>query len=333
MTDFDGQTVSFTTDLGTLALFDPEVLEARIREPNDWWQDGPLLSLPEVAAGKAVILSLGLEGDSSARISSGTLTEVEQKYARQSFSGLSIEVTSGRIFLGAGERIPGDGRGLAAILPGEGGFFEVPKGHYDVKIQALDWHFDDAWYGSNGSPKADAPPDFVFFLTPRDQASPYQSPASLPVLIDLRNRPEVKIAKASAMSLVGEARRQTRSKSPKSSKSAKSPASPRMKAPEPKDLVALRETFHEDEHLAERQDLSPNLDFMGASFEICPANETLKNHVWSVEDIFKKVTRVREQVRVLEQKVNSSKLEPIEKMDLAESVTGVYQSLAGLLTF
>ncbi|MDF1664539.1 MAG: DUF6386 family protein [Planctomycetota bacterium] len=333
MTDFDGPAVSFTTDLGTLALFDPDVLDARIREPSDWWQEGSLLSLPEIASGAVIILPLGLEGDSSARISSGSLTELEQGYARQCFSGLSIEVTSGRIFLGAGERIPGDGRGLAAILPGQGGFYEVPKGHYDVKVQALDWHFDDRWYGANGSPKADAPPDFVFFLSPRDAASPYQAPEALPVLIQLRNRPEVKIAKASGTSLVGEARRQTRSKIPNAAKAAKSQPSQRLKAPEPAELVALKQFFEDDPQLSAHRDPAPNLDFMGARFEICPANETLKNHVWSVDDIFKKVTRVREQVRVLEQKVNSSELRPMEKMDLAESVTGVYQSLAELLVF
>lgn len=333
MTDFDGPKVSFTTDLGTLALFDPAALEARIREPADWWQEGSLLSLPEVQSGAVIFLPLGLEGDSSARISMGALTEVEQAYAQQCFSGLSMEVTSGRVFLGAGERIPGDGRGLAAIMPGQGGFYEVPNGHYDVKVQALDWHFDDRWYASNGSPKSEAPPDFVFFLGPRDSAQAYQAPESLPVLIQLRNRPEVKIAKASGMSLMGEARRQTRSPSPKGAKRPKSQPEARMKAPEPEELVALRRFFDEDPRLSEHRSPEPTLDFMGARFEICPANEKLKNHVWSVEDIFKKVTRVREQVRVLEQKVNSSELEPLEKMDLAESVTGVYQSLAELLVF
>lgn len=329
MTDFDGATVSFTTDLGTLALFDPVILEDRIREPEDWWQQGSMLAVPEVAKGAVIFLALGLEGDSSARITSGSLTELEQQYARQRFSGLSLEVKSGKVFLGAGERIPGEGRGLAAILPGQGGFYPVPNGRYDVTVQALDWHFDDRWYRSDGSPKPEAPPDFVFFLSPQSEA-PYQPPETLPTLIKLRDRPEVKIAKASGTTLIGKARSKTLSKGSRRSSPRAAPPE-RMKAPEPAEFLALKQLFQDDLRLAEHLDPQPNLEFMEGSFEICPANEKLKNHVWSVEDIFKKVTRVREQLRVLEQKVNSSKLEPLEKIDLVESVTGVYQSLAELL--
>jgi hypothetical protein len=329
---FDQETaaIPFTTDLGSVVLFDPEVLESRIREPGDWWQEGNLLDLPELSAGKVVILPLGLEGDSSARVSQASLLEQEQGYARMSFPGLGLEVTSGRVFLGAAERLPGDGRGVVAVLQGQGGFYRIPKGLYDVRVQALDWHFDDQWYKADGSVKAGAPAEYVFFLS-RRSPQPYQAPQSLPVLTELRNRPELKIAAASAPVLIGEARRQTRVKGPADSprKSKTEPA----KAPEPAGLRALRNLFEASEVLSKHLQCEPSPIDADAIFALVSGNEKPQSHSWPVSEVYKKVTRVREQLRVLEQKVNTSSLSLMEKVDLEESVTAIYQSLAHLTAF
>lgn len=65
----------------------------------------------------------------------------------------------------------------------------------------------------------------------------------------------------------------------------------------------------------------------GGTLELKPADSNLKSKTIKIEDFFHKITMVRDRLRVMEQKVNSSNLEPSEKVDLQQYITRIYGSL------
>ena len=65
----------------------------------------------------------------------------------------------------------------------------------------------------------------------------------------------------------------------------------------------------------------------GGVLELKPADSNLKSKVIKIEDFFHKITMVRDRLRVMEQKVNSSNLEPSEKVDIQQYITRIYGSL------
>ena len=68
--------------------------------------------------------------------------------------------------------------------------------------------------------------------------------------------------------------------------------------------------------------------YQGGSLVLKPADTSLKPKEVPIEDFFKKLTRVRDQLRVLEQKVNSNdKLDAEEKRVLQGYITRSYGTL------
>ncbi|WP_054851372.1 hypothetical protein [Olleya sp. ITB9] len=65
----------------------------------------------------------------------------------------------------------------------------------------------------------------------------------------------------------------------------------------------------------------------GGMLELKPADSNLKSKEIKIDDFFKKITMVRDRLRVMEQKVNSSNLEAQEKVDLQQYITRIYGSL------
>ena len=64
----------------------------------------------------------------------------------------------------------------------------------------------------------------------------------------------------------------------------------------------------------------------GGMLELKPADSNLKSKEIKIDDFFKKITMVRDRLRVMEQKVNSSNLEAQEKVDLQQYITRIYGS-------
>lgn len=65
----------------------------------------------------------------------------------------------------------------------------------------------------------------------------------------------------------------------------------------------------------------------GGKLILEPADTNLQSKEVSIVDFFHKITMVRDRLRVMEQKVNSSNLEEQEKIDLQQYITRIYGSL------
>ncbi|MGB1308070.1 MAG: hypothetical protein ACPG6B_04115 [Oceanihabitans sp.] len=65
----------------------------------------------------------------------------------------------------------------------------------------------------------------------------------------------------------------------------------------------------------------------GGKLIIEPKDTNLKSKEITIDSFFHKITMVRDRLRVMEQKVNSSNLEENEKIDLQQYITRIYGSL------
>lgn len=67
--------------------------------------------------------------------------------------------------------------------------------------------------------------------------------------------------------------------------------------------------------------------FKGGKLILEPADTSLKSSEISIDSFFHKITMVRDRLRVMEQKINSSNLDEQEKTDLQQYITRSYGSL------
>jgi hypothetical protein len=65
----------------------------------------------------------------------------------------------------------------------------------------------------------------------------------------------------------------------------------------------------------------------GGKLIMQPANRDLQSKELPIETFFHKIVMIRDRVRVMEQKINSSKLSDEEKVDLQQYITRIYGSL------
>lgn len=182
----------FSTDTGTLALFDPARVKHRVRSPRSWWdqvRDGDYAKLEDVRAERICIWPLGGKGGRySVRLRAGELAEAERPFVRGSVSGLAVVVESGHIFVGPGERIPGDGFGDRIVtLEDGGGLVPCAPGRYGVTVHVLDWKGESTFFDEDGEPRPDAPTDLVVLLGP--PPDPPAPPRPIPSLLDFLPKP------------------------------------------------------------------------------------------------------------------------------------------------
>lgn len=67
--------------------------------------------------------------------------------------------------------------------------------------------------------------------------------------------------------------------------------------------------------------------FKGGKLILEPADASLKSSEMPIDTFFHKITMVRDRLRVMEQKINSSNLDEQEKIDLQQYITRSYGSL------
>lgn len=161
--------VTFFTDAATLALFDPTVLNHRIEDASDWWIDTD--PVPEVAAGHVAIVELGADGVYQVRVTNEALTSDERDYAAEVVN-LGFRIISGKLFVGKGEVLPGDGLTLTPDIATEnedGRLLACAPGTYHVKIYNIEWHRSARWWGEDGAASENTPPDYVAVIRAREE--------------------------------------------------------------------------------------------------------------------------------------------------------------------
>ncbi len=97
------------------------------------------------------------------------------------------------------------------------------------------------------------------------------------------------------------------------------------------DTVSLFEVEKVLRNVLQRySDISENVaiadKWKGGSLILQPGNNTQEKEV-PIDTFFHKITMVRDRLRVMEQKINASKLEEDEKIELQQYITKIYGSL------
>lgn len=89
-----------------------------------------------------------------------------------------------------------------------------------------------------------------------------------------------------------------------------------------KSLIKILETYN-----AIHQDIELGDKWKGGLMILEPEDENLKEKEIPIETFFHKIVMVRDRVRVMEQRINSSKLTDEEKVNLQQYITRIYGSL------
>lgn len=160
------RTFKFFTDTATLAVFDPQQLEHRVDDNVDWWCLD-FAQLAEIQSGKIALVSLGGDGVYQTRITDDELNPDERDYAAELVANLGINVTSGKLFIGPGECLPGGESRFDDSDTQRGALCEINNGMYRVDVYAIHWFDSPRWWTDDHVPPADAPADFVVVIRPR----------------------------------------------------------------------------------------------------------------------------------------------------------------------
>lgn len=89
-----------------------------------------------------------------------------------------------------------------------------------------------------------------------------------------------------------------------------------------KSLVRILRTYNALEEIV---DLGDRWD--GGTLVLKPADDSLKSKEMPIDTFFHKIVMVRDRLRVMEQRINSSKLDDEEKVNLQQYITRIYGSL------
>lgn len=342
----EGRAFPIQTDLATVAVFDSQVLQHRSRQKGDWWRQGPLVELEELQDGRAALLPIGKEGRYRLELRRGELSELQRGLVVGTVRGLGVEVRSGELFVGIAERLPGDGRGGSLSgIPGTGELYQVEPGRYPLEVHVLDWRKEDAYFDEDAEPLPDAPADFVVVLGAA-LAEGDMPPAldELPELLDLIPQAEIKgrarvpqgVRRRPSAPEPGPRQRRARGERQDDEPERLEPSPP----PEP-----LRETVSDAvapltptrarttcEEVLDQALRHPPARLGAQQIRMRPRDRSLLSHDLDVDELLRKFTRVRENMRVLEQKLNAEeRLDLYEQVELHTPLTRVYQSLDELL--
>lgn len=183
-----GGTVEVSSNMGLLVLYDPTLLRDKIKVARTWWEKDPL-GTEERRQGRYAAWPLGggklASRDYRARLGPA-LTELEQAYVRGSSPPAPLEVRGEEVFLGPGERMPGDGFGdRLSHLPRGGDLLPFGAGRYQVVAHTLDWRPDDRFWTEENEPTEDAPPDFVLVWTAVEALPPAPAASAVTPLLEL----------------------------------------------------------------------------------------------------------------------------------------------------
>ena len=336
--------IPFSTEKAALAVFDPEVLQGRVRESADWWHRQPQHVVEEVAEGQIGVFPIGRHGSyrTALRVGEGP-NEAEQPYVVAAAEGHGLSVVSGRVFVGAVERLPGDGMGqIISQIPDTGELLEVPEGNYAIVVHVLHWRDEDAFYDEDNEVLGHAPPDYLVELRPVEaRLQVRSSPPPLRDLIPKAERkgqakiafqPRRKRSLSTAPVAVGRGRRRRVSIDPEVVGTGSGPPKP------PRHVPVEVAAYHYDtvvaafKEVVDGNTLAPPAELPVQRLIFQPRDKNLAAHEVEVDVLLKKITRLREQARMLEGKVNGNKnLSRYDTAGLQEPVTLLQQALDEML--
>ncbi len=180
-------TVSIASNWGMVVLYDPDLLQERVKDPSRWWKGGPLATA-ERADGRIALWPISSKASGrSYRFRLGDRPrEAEQPYVCGVTDPAPLRVEGEEVFLGPVERLPGDGAGdRLPALPDQGRLVAFPPGTYAVQVHVLNWQGEERFWNEDNEPTADAPPDFVIEASPVDADALPEAPGEPAPLLDL----------------------------------------------------------------------------------------------------------------------------------------------------
>lgn len=130
------KTVQLGTDVAAFALFHPDDLGHRAKDPLEWYSYD-FAYRRESAAGRLIVFFTGGDGGYRLRLTTGELTAGEAANACASWT-FPLRVRHGRVLLDNTDALPSaDQVSSAASLVN--GWFELPNGAYAVTVQPVAW--------------------------------------------------------------------------------------------------------------------------------------------------------------------------------------------------
>ncbi len=192
----DGPTsprISVATDLAILCAYDPKGMKDFVRKSRAWVyevKDNDYGKLDPVKAGRIAVWPLGGRGGRYAlKVVHGALPEEWKPFEKGHVAGYGVVIEDEKLFVSPGERIPGDGFGDRIVDIEDGGkLLDAPNGRFTIDAHVLDWKQEDRFYGEDGEPTKDAPPDIALVLKPHE--GEFTPPRPTPALLEFLPKPK-----------------------------------------------------------------------------------------------------------------------------------------------
>jgi len=166
------------TDVATWFIFHPDDLVHRKDDPINWW-DHDFAIRKELSTGTLVAVSTGGDGGYKIRVTDGSLTECERKYARHA-KKFRLRVKHGRLYLDGGYALPSEMADDPEDFPNQ--WLEIPNGDYEVTVHVIDWSKEPGALTANDKVTDQALPSYVAVFKPVDDLQTISPPAYLPRL-------------------------------------------------------------------------------------------------------------------------------------------------------
>ncbi|HZU99999.1 MAG TPA: hypothetical protein VFF73_25010 [Planctomycetota bacterium] len=198
----DGQAsprIAVATDLSILCAYDPKGMKDFVRKSRAWVyevKDNDYGKLDPVKTGKIAVWPLGGKGGRyELKLLQGSYPEAWKPFEKGHVAGMGVVVEDERLFVGPGERIPGDGFGDRIVDIEDGGkLLPFPNGRFELSVHVFDWKHEDKFFTPDGDPTADAPPDIAVVATAKE--GDFAPPRPCPPLLDFLPKPKAPPAPA-----------------------------------------------------------------------------------------------------------------------------------------
>lgn len=166
------------TDVATWFIFHPDDLVHRKDDPINWWAEDFAIR-KEFSTGTLVTVSTGGDGGYKIRVTDGSLTERERKYARHA-KKFRLRVKHGRLYLDGGDALPCKMADKPEDFQNQ--WLEIPNGDYEVTVHVIDWSKEPGALTANDMETDQALPGYVAVFKSVDDLQTISPPAYLPRL-------------------------------------------------------------------------------------------------------------------------------------------------------